>query len=982
MAMNPSLTVEDWNRLNRLLEQGLELEGETRTAWLESLGEQDRHLRAVLVDLLNRSDTAASAIAPPTGVARLASEALAAMRHEQAGDRLGPWRLERLLAEGGMGAVWEAARADGVMQRRAALKLPRAEWVDRGLAERIARERAILARLQHPAIAVLYDAGLAEGGRPYLALEYVNGVPIDAWCQGRALKEVLRLFVQVVRAVAYAHGQLVIHRDLKPANVLVTADGQPKLLDFGISKLIEGEASTAEATALTRLAGRPLTLAYAAPEQLLNLPITVSADVYALGVMLFELLTQSRLYRAQEPRSLEAELLRGDPRRPSDAAVDPQRARQLRGDLDAIVLTALKREPQDRYQSAAALADDLERYLTGAPVQARPDSRSYRLRKFVARNTLAVGAAGAIVLALGIGLGVALWQAKEAREQAQRATALNTFVLGLIRQADPNASAQTKAADVAMLNAIEQRIDTEFHGSPDQLLQLRITVGDAYRNRGETAAAQRVYQRAVDEAATKLRADDLQLQIARVRAADYNLIVSSAASESLDHAIGILRTKGAAGAEPLIDALLIRHELAHFFGVPAFPKWEQRFDTLNEAQDLALRHFGEGSRQHLRVITALAKLTSFTVNDEEGFKLIEPAIARAGERGGVASSPEYRDASAKYAELLCANGRAPEGLNLLWAAIAAERAAHGESSVQLERLLESLGACFNAVDDAAGAGGPFEAYKVAAARERPPSTNLMRRAEETLNWSLGARDFATAERYYRSAMENSKAIVDPAMHERLTRGLAISHVCILVLQGESVAAERAAAPLIAWANAEFAKSGRISLGQDGLWNCLSQAQREQGRHEEAIRTAQTYLDRCLTMKFKFARACARTLTSRAAAELESGRPADAMKTLQQQPELESLLSGTPSLQIAYGRALLATGQPAKALEVFRVCYGEWLTGLHARGPWAAEAEYWFGQAWIANGDAKRGRRMVAEAKQVLKNSRMKSHQALAARAEP
>ena len=419
--------------------------------------------------------------------------------------------LQRLLAEGGMGEVWFAQRADGVMQRAAALKLPRAEWVDQVLTERIARERAILARLQHPHIAVLYDAGMGDTGRPFLALEYVDGVPIDEHCRGRDLPAVLRLFAQVARAVAYAHAQLVIHRDLKPANVLVTKDGTPKLLDFGISKLIEGDAPLADETALTRLAGRRLTLAYAAPEQVLGLPVSVAADVYALGVMLFELVAGQRPYRARDSRVLEAEILRGEPPRPSDEATDKARARALRGDIDAIVLTALRRDPAARYQTAAALADDLDNYLAGLPVTAQPDRRFYRLRKFVARNALQVTAGVAIVVALGVGLGVALWQ-------AQRATALNAFVLSLIRQADPNATQQTRAADLAMLTAIENKIDQEFKGAPDQLLELRLTVGEAYFNRGEMMAARRVFQRAADEAAAHVTADDLMLLTAQVRA--------------------------------------------------------------------------------------------------------------------------------------------------------------------------------------------------------------------------------------------------------------------------------------------------------------------------------------------------------------------------------------------------------------------------------------------------------------------------------
>ncbi len=884
-----------------------------------------------------------------------------------------------------MGAVWVAQRADGVMKRTAALKLPRAEWVDHGLTERIARERTILARLQHPHIAVLYDAGLGAEGRPYLALEYVDGVPIDAYGQGRNLDSILRLFVQVVRAVAYAHGQLVIHRDLKPANVLVTADGLPKLLDFGISKIIEGEATSADATALTRLAGRPMTLAYAAPEQVLALPITVTADVYALGVMLFELVSGARLYRASEPRALEAELLRGDLRKPSEATADKARAKALKGDLDAIVLTALKRQPAERYQSAAALADDLDSYLAGQPVKAQPDSRAYRLRKFVTRNKLPVAAASAIVLAPRPRAGHrAVAGQRGARTQAQRATALNTFVLGLIRTADPNASAQTKAADVAMLNTIEQRIDSEFHGSPDQLLQLRVTVGDAYKNRGETAAAQRVYQRAVDEAAPVMPADDLQLLTARVRAADDNLIVSSAASASLDGAIKILRTKGAAGADLLIDALLIRTDLSNYFGVPEFTPPARLFDTLNEALETARRYFGDGSRQQLKVVLPYAERTFIFGERADAERLIETSLAQARARpDGVTSSVEYQDVNTGHMKALCESGRSAEMLSKLWEAVAAVRAAHGENSVQLERQLEALGACFNAVDDPTAGRIEEDIYAIAAARERPPSTHLMRRAEDALDWAMGRRDWDAAERYYQSAVENAQAITDDALRERLTRRIAMNRVCLLAQRGDTDEAEQFAAPMVASFDTEFSQIGRLTPGQNNFWSCLSFAQRQNGRYAEAVRTAQTIIERCRAAKHSALMACeARPLREKALAELDWGRNLEAMATMQERLKSARKLDNDPNTALAHGRALLANGRAQEALEPLRMAYGAWLSGTQPRGVYAAEVEYWFGQAWIANGEVKRGRWMMAEARRVLAKSALPSHRALAARPAP
>lgn len=983
MIGDRELAAADWHRLNRLLAEALDLEPPERTDWLATLPDDSRDLKPLLEQLLVGADSAGLEGTSQTlrPVVQLAAEAMATMRREQPGDRIGPWQLERLLAEGGMGAVWVAQRADGVMQRTAALKLPRAEWVDHGLAARIARERSVLARLQHPHIAMLYDAGLGDGGRPYLALEYVDGVAIDVWCRGRELREILRLFVQVVRAAAYAHGQLVIHRDLKPANVLVKADGTPKLLDFGISKLIEGEATAAEATALTRLAGRPMTLAYAAPEQILGLPITVAADIYALGVMLFELLTGARLYRAQAPRAMEAEILRGDLRPPGDAAADRPRARQLKGDLDAIVLTALKRQPPERYDSAAALADDLQRYLDGKPVRARPDSRTYRLKKFVARNALSVAAASAVVLALGIGLGVALWQGNEARQQAARATALNTFVLGLIRTADPNASRETKAADVAMLRAIEERVDHDFKGSPDQLLQLRVTVGDAYKNRGEMTAAQRVFQRAVDEASLRLPTDDLVLLTAQVRASDPDLIVSTAAAEQLGRAIAILRGragKDAGAAELLIDALLNRIAMAQYYGVPAHLTHEETTESVAELEGLASGRFGPGSRQHLRASRAAIELASLRYGSEAALKQIDTVLAPGRERGdGVTDSAEYLSLSIEHAGSRCATGNIADGLAGLWTLAEKVRASHGPTSLLLERIYEFIGGCLSDAGDATASGWIFDAYEIAASRERPPSTNLMRRANLAFNWAAGARDFKAAEHYYQKALQNSAAIPEEAIRDRLTMGLRNGRVCQLAQRGEADEAVRLAMPLLDYYNDVYAKLGRLTPAQGGIWICTADALRQLGRFDEAIRIAETFRVRCVELlRIAPSSGCApRAAAMRAMVELDAGRVADALATIGDQLDRPPA-PRDPRLPIVLGRLLLAADRAPKAVEVLRDSYGGWLS-MQPDSPYAAESLYWFGRAYQAVGD-KRGGRMVAQARQRLATSPVATHRRLAA----
>src|SRR6185295_9751376 len=292
------IDVDGWGTLSRLLDQALELPAPQVDSWLDSLAPEFDALKPQLKRMLSRhASVETGEFLNKLPKVDLQPEDATPPRTEQPGDVIGPYRLERELGSGGMGVVWLAIRTDGLIKRPVALKLPHGAWKRAGLAERMAREREILASLAHPNIAHLYDAGVTAAGQPYLAIEYVEGTRVDVYCRERALgvRARLELFVQVAGAVAYAHGKLVVHRDLKPANILVSGDGQVRLLDFGLAKLLE-DGVTRE-TRVTEMAGRALTPDYASPEQILGEPLTTASDVYSLGVVLYELLCEQRPYR-------------------------------------------------------------------------------------------------------------------------------------------------------------------------------------------------------------------------------------------------------------------------------------------------------------------------------------------------------------------------------------------------------------------------------------------------------------------------------------------------------------------------------------------------------------------------------------------------------------------------------------------------------------------------------------------------------------
>jgi serine/threonine-protein kinase len=474
-----------WQKLSPLLDALLELEPEARVRRLQELREEDTALADELESLiaLEREDFLAEPLmAPLAGVST--------------GSEVGPYRLEGLLGEGGMGQVWLALRADGLYQRRVALKLLRPGLTSNDLRLRFTREREILARLAHPNIARLLDAGVSGDGLPYLALEYVDGTPITDYCREHhiALERRLHMFRQICEAVSHAHANLIVHRDLKPSNILVTPAGEVRLLDFGIAKLLDGETPAPEQTGTGM---RAFTLHYAAPEQIRGEPVTTMTDVYSLGVVLYELLTDRKPYRLKRHSDAEWEeaILTADPVRPSlgvqretangdDRLTLRRRARALSGDLDNIVLRTMAKRPEQRYPSVEALSQDIGRYQAGRPVQARPQSIGYRLRKYVRRHRWALATGTLVTLVLTTALTMIAWQARQAVAEAGRAQAMQDFMIGLFETAGGGREDEPLDLHRLLDDAVERgnlqlarepRARAELFGV---IARLRITLGE------------------------------------------------------------------------------------------------------------------------------------------------------------------------------------------------------------------------------------------------------------------------------------------------------------------------------------------------------------------------------------------------------------------------------------------------------------------------------------------------------------------------
>ena len=689
----------------RVFSELCELAEVERRAALARLAEQDPALAADVARMLELDRESVGPIeglrdevAGAAGRRLLADEAAEPAPPE----RLGAWLLGDKLGAGGMGEVWAAERVEGGFTQRAAVKLVRSGMASREIVARFAIERQLLARLDHPAIATLLDGGVAPDGRPWFAMERVDGLPITHFADDRGLdvEDRLRLLLAVAEAVDFAHRSLVIHRDLKPSNILVTPSGAPKLLDFGLAKLLEPGFEAGIDPNVTKTEFRALTPAYAAPEQILGEPVTTATDVYSLGVILYELLTGELPHRRRvsSATTLASELAHETLERPSSRlrrvesgqAHGAHRSRRITADLDTIVLKALARERERRYPSVAALAADLVAYLERRPIAARPDTVGYRLSKFVRRHRVAVAAGVVVFAALVLALSVSIRQtrrantaAEAARLEARRAERVKGFLISVFEQADPNRARGAEMPARQILTEGASRLESELRDEPEVRAELYDAVARIQGSLGlldeglasaERAAAERARlfgPRSREHAQSLVTVGKAFLAQGRVEEA----------GKRFEEAVLHFESAGEAGSVDCAAALSGRAEVRMMSGDLAGALADER-----RAYEICLAALGEADALTLERLSNIAVLQTEVGTFAEAVRIFRQILAVLEPAEG-ADSPKVLNVVLNLATALDSAGESTEALPYFERVVVGRRRIYGAQHPALGEAL-------------------------------------------------------------------------------------------------------------------------------------------------------------------------------------------------------------------------------------------------------------------------------------------------------
>jgi|APFre7841882724_1041349.scaffolds.fasta_scaffold07780_4 hypothetical protein len=931
--------VERLRRMNALLADALELPEASRAGWLHALAQQDAAAARDIAPLLERTRDATDLFMAGKAVLRL-PEALneTPAASDKAGDCIGPYRLLRELGRGGMGTVWLAERFDGALQRQVALKLPLHGW-SLAVRERLVQERDNLAALEHPHIARLYDAGTTQEGRPYLAMEVVDGKPIDLYAQeqGATVEQRLQLFLQVARAVAYAHGRLIVHRDLKPSNILVTRNDGVRLLDFGAAKLLGSDGAIN--TGLTQWAGRAFSPDYASPEQILGRPVNVASDVYSAGVVLYELLTGRRPYRLRRDSAaaLEEAILAADVPLASSVAGDPRVARQLRGDLDAILARALQRRPEDRYASMEAFAEDISRHLCDEPVHAKPPSRRYRLAKFVRRNVVGVLAVSAVALALLIGGGVAAWQGHSAGIEARRATEAHEFIASIFTEAVPRTGKGGVVRAVDLLDSATRRLETELADEPAVAAQLGLILAQSYSALGEPVKAELPLVAAIPRAEQALgREHPLTLRLKIERAIAIGLKDPKGSESLLAEVIPVALRSLPAAALDAADALEQRS-----FVLAKQDRAEESYAALLQATALREKYLGRLHQDTIYGIGLLANTYGRFGDRQRQMATAEDALRRAHEALGSRRPHAILLAIERwYAEALRANQRPRESVPILRRVLRDQLQLDASPTVRVRNAQLQLARSLLAVGWV-DQGLPLVRTAVALEREQNPEDTEDRRAyADTLVAALVA------------ARRSEEAVKESARSRAITQRLSAPRSQVIVQQTLQWAAAQALQGQWDASRSTAAEVSRLAAGE---WpEAAAQASvvasftyRQQRRPAEALGVTRALVASPQFEQLPFAvRAAIQAEVANAsldAGDVAAGAlAADACYRLFHRAQVENSVQSAECV-IANARVAIARHRPAHAEDLLLPLLRQWAV-VGADRQWIEETQRWLHRA--------------------------------------